>query len=197
MPLLEHPGLGPLAGGAVDRGRVVLIGPGGMLGGGLLRAHVVARGEERADPTEDDHSHPIVLLGPVEGLVELDQQAAVLGVAGPGAVEHDPHHRAVIEFLVGDVLAVLCGFRHDLCPSSSALPRLGPAVPPRGAPGGPATLYLEPGRNARLGRAHRAAGGASASRSGPSRSATSAARLNFMASLRGMPVTNSTVLGTL
>ena len=49
----------------------------------------------------------------------------------------------------------------------------------------------------RPGRAHRATGGASASSAGPSRSATNAARLNFMASLRGMPVTNSTVLGTL
>ena len=84
VPLLEHPLLGAHPGAAVDGDRVVLIGPGCPLGGGLLGAHVVARGEERADPAQDHDPHLVVRLGPEEGVVQLDQQAPVLGVAGRG-----------------------------------------------------------------------------------------------------------------
>ncbi len=73
---------------------------------GLGRAHVVARREERAHAAEDDDPHVVVLLGRAEGVVELDQQAPVLGIAGVGPVEQDPDDLALLELLVPHVFVV-------------------------------------------------------------------------------------------
>ena len=43
-----------------------------------------------------------------ERVVELDEHPAVLRVAGLGAVQHDPHDRAVVERLVRDELVLRC-----------------------------------------------------------------------------------------
>jgi hypothetical protein len=102
VPLLEHPGLGPLAGGPVDlRG-----GVGAVLLPGLLRAHVVPGREERPGAAEDHDPAGVVGLRAHEGIVELDEQPAVLGVAGFGAVEEDPHDGAVVVGLVLQELVV-------------------------------------------------------------------------------------------
>ena len=56
-------------------------GPGHALLDRRLGAHVVAGGEHRPGAAEDDDAHLVVGLGAQEGVVELDEQAAVLGVA--------------------------------------------------------------------------------------------------------------------
>ena len=89
----------------------------------------MARGEQGADAAEDHHPDLVVLLGPVEGLVELDQQAPVLGVAGLGTVEQDAHDRAPVELLVGDVL------RRRACSTASLLFRSYDAGSRRDHPG--------------------------------------------------------------
>ena len=58
------------------------------------------RGEQRAGAAEDHHPHGVVLLGLPEGVVELDEHAAVLGVARVGPVEQDANDLAVLELLV-------------------------------------------------------------------------------------------------
>ena len=50
--------------------------------------------------------HVVVGLGPQERVVELDEQAPVLGVAGVGPVQEDPHDRAVVVGLVLEELVV-------------------------------------------------------------------------------------------
>ena len=52
------------------------------------------------DAAEDHHPDLVVLLGPVEGVVQLHQQAPVLGVAGLGPVEQDADDLAVVQLLV-------------------------------------------------------------------------------------------------
>ncbi len=106
----------------------------------------------------------------------------------------------VVELLVADVL---CRRAWLYYPSSglTLYDAVDSLVYARPSTGGPATLYLGSARAAArdpirssgpLGRP----ASASAARLS-SRSATRAARLNFMASLRGMDATNSTDLGTL
>ena len=67
------------------------------------------------DPPEDDHPDVVVLLGRAEGVVELDEHAPVLGVAGVGPVEQDADDRALVVLLVLQEFVV----RHG--PSLSAL----------------------------------------------------------------------------
>ena len=143
-------------------------------------------------------------LGPTEGVVQLDQQAPVLRVAGVGAVEEDPDDPAVVERLELQELIVGHGGASPLCGDAAVgelvafvtetplgrphgIPRLGG----RRAEGRPADSppFLRSGAL----RPHPGLGVAS----GPSRSATRALRLSFMASLRGRTSTNSTVFGTL
>ncbi len=102
VPLLEHAALGADPGGAVHLVRGVV----GVVLERRLRAHVVARREHRARSPEDHDAARVVLLGPLERLVELDQQAAVLGVAGLRPVEEDPYDRPVVVGLVLEVLVV-------------------------------------------------------------------------------------------
>ena len=136
VPLLEHEGLGPFAGGAIDGGRAVLVGTGPVFSLGLLRTYVVSRGEHRAHPTEDHHPYLVVLFGPHEGVVEVDQKPTVLGVAGLGPVEEDPHDLATVELLVGDELVVGHGPSPRACRVTPRMTRM------TASPGGP--RYLGP-----------------------------------------------------
>ena len=58
-------------------------------------------------PSQDHHANLVVGLGTQERLVQLDEQAAVLGVAGVGPVEHDARDAAVVELFVGDEAVIL------------------------------------------------------------------------------------------
>jgi hypothetical protein len=71
----------------------------------------VAGGEQRPGPAQDDDPHGVVGLGLAESVVEFDQEAAVLGVPGPGPVQGDPGDEAVVEQLVPDVAEF--GHRRD------------------------------------------------------------------------------------
>jgi hypothetical protein len=102
VPLLQHARLGGRPRPAVDPERRVLVGTLLPLGGRESRPHVVPGGEHRAGPAKDDHAHPVVGLGCEEGLVQLHQEAPVLGVAGLRPVEGDPCDPPVVQRLVGD-----------------------------------------------------------------------------------------------
>ena len=57
-------------------------------------------GEQRPRAAQDDHPAGVVGLGPQERVVELDQQAPVLGVPRVRSVEQDPHDGPVVVGLV-------------------------------------------------------------------------------------------------
>jgi len=90
MPLLQHPLLGAGAAAPVPLVGAVLTGPGGALGQRVARPEIVPGGEQRPGPGQDDHAHLIVGLGRQHRVAELDQEAAILRVPGPGAVQRDP-----------------------------------------------------------------------------------------------------------
>ena len=62
----------------------MLVRPGLALGQRLLRAEVVSGREVLAARGQDHHAHLVVGLGAAEGLVQLHQQGARLGVLGSG-----------------------------------------------------------------------------------------------------------------
>ena len=102
MPLLEHEVLGAPAGAPVDRASRVLTRAGQVLLHGHLRSHVVPRREHGPGAGEDHHANLVVGFRLQEGLVELDEQPPVLGVARLGPVELDPDDRALVDRLVVD-----------------------------------------------------------------------------------------------
>ena len=61
-------------------------------------------GEVLAARRQNHHPNGVVGLGAQERLVELNQQAAALGVVRLGPVEPDPGDAALVERLVGHQL---------------------------------------------------------------------------------------------
>jgi hypothetical protein len=57
----------------------------------------VPGGEHLPGPAQDHHADLVVGLGRQHGIAELRQQAAVLRVARPGAVQHDARDRPLIQ----------------------------------------------------------------------------------------------------
>ena len=49
----------------------------------------MARGEHGPGATENDYSTGVIGLGATEGVVKLDEQPAVLGIAGVGTIKQD------------------------------------------------------------------------------------------------------------
>src|SRR4029077_9356207 len=98
-----HPGTG------VDLHCGVLVRAGGPFGDRFLRPEVMARGEDRADATENDDADLVVALGCEERVVEFDEQPAILGVASPRPVEHDPSDQTFVERLIRDVPVISHG----------------------------------------------------------------------------------------
>jgi hypothetical protein len=54
-------------------------------------------------PPEDHNTNLIVGLGAKKGLVQFDQEPAVLGVSRLGSVQHDPSDPTLVEQLIADV----------------------------------------------------------------------------------------------
>jgi hypothetical protein len=97
--------------------QIVLAFPQPVLFRGVLAAllhaihQVVASGEVLALAADDDHTHGIVVLGDLQGMIELGQQVFRLGIGVARAVMADAHDRA--EHFVGDVCIGGC---HCRCP---------------------------------------------------------------------------------
>ena len=86
-----------------------VIGAGPEFLAGQLGSDVVTRREHLAFAGENDDPHCVIGLGSGEGLIELDQHPAVLGIALVRPIQRDPHDRAVVKGLPFQELVVVHG----------------------------------------------------------------------------------------